>query len=209
MADTLDVLTLPEGKSALNLSGTTAHDGVLPGWITAVSRRLDKLVGPVVQRTITAEKHNGGVKRIFLKRFPNTSITSVTEYDGTTATVLTAETNALKPSDGYIVDDYSEDATYLSNIINRRGDGADATFAVGRKNIEATYVAGRFANTASVDERFKRGGALMLQNLWRAMQDGTGQVGEFDVPQSIFPTFAVPRSVRELFDGEIQDPTPL
>lgn len=206
MADTLDVATLDEAKDMLLVSAVTTYDDTLPGWITAASRRLDKLIGPVVRRTITGEKHNGGVQRIFLQRFPNTSITNVTEYAGTTATVLTAETNALKPSDSYIVDDYSADATYLSNIVYRRSGGADATFPVGRKNVEFTYAAGRFADTASVGEDFKKAVGLMLMNLWRSQQDGVGQVGEFDVPQSIFPTFAVPNSVRQMFDGEIQDP---
>lgn len=209
-ADTLDVVTLAEAKTLLNLTGTgTQYDSELEGWITAASRRLDKLVGPVVRRTITDEEHDGGVARIFLYYHPIFSITSVTEYDGTTSTTLTAETNASKPDDAYKVDRYSEDRAYLSSIVNRRSAGADAVFPTGRGNVLVTYVPGRFATTAAVDERFKKGVGLMLLNFWRSQQDSTGQVGEFDVPQAIFPTFAVPNSVRELFDGEIQDPTPL
>lgn len=206
---TLDVLTLAEAKLALNLSGTTAHDAELPGWITAVSLRLDKLIGPVVRRTVTAEKHDGGSHQIFLRHHPNTSITNVTEYAGTVATSLSAETSTTKPADAYLVDDYEPDASLLSNIVRRRSGDADATFATGRKNIEVTYVPGRFADTASCDERTKKAAALMLINLWRSQQDSTGTVGEFDVPQNIFPTFAIPRAVRQMYDGEIQDPLPL
>lgn len=206
---TLDVLSLAEAKLALNLSGTTAHDAELPGWITAVSLRLDKLIGPVVRRTVTAEKHDGGNRRIFLRYHPNTSITSITEYAGTVATVLTAETNASKPTDAYLAEDYEPDPALLSSIVWRRSGDADATFPRGRKNIEVTYVAGRFADTASCDERAKKAAALMLINLWRSQQDSTGTVGEFDVPQNNFPTFTVPRAVREMYDGEIQDPLPL
>lgn len=206
---TLDVLSFAEAKAALNISATTAHDTELPGWITAVSMRLDKLIGPVVRRTVTAEKHDGGSHRIFLRHHPSTSITSVTEYAGTVATSLSAETNTSKPADAYLVDDYEPDASLLSSIVRRRSGDVDATFAVGRKNIEVTYVPGRAADTASCDERAKKAAALMLINLWRSQQDSSGQVGEFDVPQSIFPTFAVPRAVRQMYDGEIQDPLPL
>lgn len=206
---TLDVVSLTEAKQALQLTGTTAHDTVLAAWITGVSLRLDRLVGPVVRRTVTAEPHDGGANRVHLRYHPNTSVTSVTEYDGTTGTVLTAETNALKPDDAYKALAYSADAAYRSNILVRRGGNADAVFAAGLENVEVTYVAGRFADTASVDERFKRGTALMLKNLWRSQVDGVGQVGEYDVPAVNFPAFAVPRAVRELFDGEIQDPLPL
>ena len=203
---TLDVITLAEGKSALNLTGTTAHDAELPGWITAVSKRLDRLIGPVVRRTITERRDGGGDHRIYLAKHPITSITSVTEYAGTVATVLTEETNAAKPADAYLVDTYEADPTLLSNVLRRRSGGVDVSFAVGARNIEVTYVAGRFATTASCDEDAKKAAGLMLLNLWRSQEDSTGQVGEFDVPQSNFPAFAVPRAVRQMFDGEIQDP---
>lgn len=209
MAQTLDVLTLAEGKAAAKLSGTVVYDAtLLPAWITGISLRLDKLVGPIVQRTVTAEKHSGGRKRIFLHHHPITSISSVVEYSGTVGLTLAEETNATKP-DGYIVEDYSANPTYLSNIVRRRIGGWDAVFAAGRRNVETSYVAGRFATTAAVDERFKRAASLTLINLWRSHQESTGQVGEFDVPFANFPTFAIPKAVRELFPGEIQDPTPL
>lgn len=207
--DGLDVLSLPEAKEALNLTAVATHDGELPKWITTVSRRLDRLCGPVVQRTVTSEKHDGGARRVFLRHHPNTSITSIVEYDGTVATTLTAETNATKPAHGYLAEDYEPDPSLLSSIVYRRSSGADATFTPGRKNVAVTYMAGRFSDAASVDERYKTAARLMLLNLWRSQQDGTGLVSEFDVPQSNFPRFAVPRAVRELLDGEIQDPMPL
>lgn len=209
MAD-LDVITLTEGRAALlKENASNVDDAKLAGWITAVSKRLDRLVGPVVRRTITGEKHNGGHPEVFLRYHPNTSITSVTEYSGTTATVLTAETNASQPLDAYLVDDYEADPTLLGNCLRRRSGGVDGTFPAGRKNVLVTYVPGRFADTGTVDADFKRAADLMLINLWRSQQDSVAQVGEYDVPQNIFPTFAVPRAVREMFDGQIQDPLPL
>jgi len=85
---TLDVLTLTEAKEALNLTATQQYDATeLPAWITGVSARLDELVGPVVRRTITGETHDGGGHVIRLRYYPVTAVTSVTEYDGTVATV--------------------------------------------------------------------------------------------------------------------------
>ena len=203
---TLDVLTLAEAKSALNLTNSTAHDAELPGWITAVSKRLDRLIGPVVRRTISSEKHDGGCCRIYLGKHPITSVTSVTEYAGTVATVLGEESNASKPASGYLLDRYEYDPALYSNKLRRRSGGVDTYFAAGGNNVEVTYVPGRFLDTASVEEDFKEAAGLMLINLWRSQEDSSGQVGEFDVPQSNFPTFAVPRAVRQMFDGEIQDP---
>lgn len=211
---TLDVLTLTEAKEALNLTGTTQYDATeLPAWITGVSARLDELVGPVVRRTVTSELHDGGGYVIRLRYYPVASISTVTEYSGTTATTLTAETHASKPDNGYAADPYSVPVTLATgtqvdlfgNALRRRAAGADRRFTAGRHNIEVSYVAGRFANTAAVTESFKRAAALMLLNVWRSQQDAVGNVGEFDVPQSIFPRFVVPAAVRQMFPREIQD----
>lgn len=209
MADTLDVLSLTEAKQAVQKTGTSAYDTLLTAWITAMSRRLDRLAGPIVQRTISSELHDGGYERIYLQYHPITSITTITEYDNTTGTALTAETNASKPDNAYRVLKYSADPVYKSNIVVRRSANADAIFAAGQENIDVAYVPGRFANTAAVDERFKQAGRLMLKNAMRMIEDGTGQVGEYDVPIVAFPTFTTPMAVRDLLDGEIQDPTPL
>ncbi len=210
MPDTLDVLTLVEGKDCLLAANAgTGSDAKLASFVTAVSRRLDRLVGPVVRRTITAERHDGGRPTIYLRKHPNTSITSVTEYDGTTATVLTEETLGTAPIYGWLADPYEFEPTWLGNAIRRRSSGVDASFPTGRGNVLVTYLAGRYTDTGTVDEHYKLGARLMLINLWRSQQDSVAQVGEYDVPQSIFPTFVIPRAVREHFEGEIQDPLPL
>lgn len=202
---TLDVISLTEAKAALNLTGTTAHDAELPGWITAVSVRLDKLIGPVVRRTVTAEQHDGGDPFILLGLHPNTSITSVTEYYGTEATALAAETNVSKPENAYLTEAYQPDRALFGSIVRRRSLNSDAYFVAGRRNIEVTYVAGRFADTTSVDERAKKAASLTLINSWRSQQDSTGTVGEFDVPQNSFPRVVVPQAARDMYPREIQD----
>ncbi|SDP60757.1 hypothetical protein SAMN04487905_10625 [Actinopolyspora xinjiangensis] len=205
---TTDVLTLEEARQAVNVGGTTQFDAELQARVTSVSQRLDELVGPVVQRSITGEQHHGGWGEVFLRFYPVSTVSSVTEYDGTTERVLTAETNTTKPTDGYLVGRYGPDPSLMSQRIYRRRNGSPERFAEGALNVVADYTAGRFADTASVAERYKIAASLMLQNLWRSQQSSAGEVGEFEVPQASFPTFAVPRAVREMLQGEIQQPRP-
>lgn len=205
---TTDVLTLDEAKRVVDLTGSTTQDTELQARITTVSERLDKLIGPIVVRTVTGERRDGGYRSVFLRHYPITSITSVTEYRGTTATSLSEETLDSHPVDAYLAGQYTPDPSLLSQRLYRRRNGDDEHFARGLLNIEVSYEAGRFADTASVGERYKNAAALMLKNLWRSQQSSSGEFGEFTVPQSNFPTFAVPKAVREMLQGEIQQPRP-
>lgn len=210
MADPMDVLTLEEAKQALNIGASvTKHDAELPTYITAVTQRLDLLIGPVVQRPVTDETQDGGSWSVFCDYYPVTSITSVTEYDETTPTVLTRETPLSAPDDGYLVEPYHPIRALLSGRIRRRREGKNVRFAKGDRNIVVSYVAGRTSDTALVPERYKLAAKLMLANFWRSQQDATGGVNEFDLPQSNFPRFAVPLAARQMMQGEVQEPRQL
>src|SRR5437868_6897514 len=101
----LDLITLNEAKHELNLDLTsTDPDGELARYITAVSRRLDDLCGPIVERTVTDEPHNGGRVRIFLDA-PISSVTTVKEYSGTTLTTLTEESVTSQTSNQFVIDE--------------------------------------------------------------------------------------------------------
>lgn len=202
---TLDVLTLAEGKAALNLAGTSQYDGEIPAWITASSLALDAKVGPIVKRTVTDEVHDGYGGHFYTRLYPVLTYTTVTEYNGTTATVLTVETNASKPASAYLAEQYGPNPALLSGLIRRRGSGSDAWFPEGIGNVVVTYEAGRFADTAAVDERFKSAARLTLQNLWNSQRPNLGDVGEFEVPQSNWPRFAIPNAVRQMLANEWQD----
>ena len=204
MADTLDVISLTEAKTALGVTATT-WDTPLAQAITAVSRQVDQLCGPVVNRTVTAETHDGGDWTIQLRRRPVYSITSVTEYDGTTATTLTAESNTVKPSDAYLHD--GDTGTLVSGLIRRRSNDSDDVFEVGRRNIAVTYVAGRAANTAGVDAKFKQAAVMMLRNIWTSeMASGTETFNAFTV-QEINPLLGpgMLNKVAAILSGEMLD----
>lgn len=203
MADTLDVLTLAEGKVAVGIdSADTSQDTPLAAKITAVSRRLDQLVGPIVRRTVTGEVHEGGRCEIKVRRYPVYSFTTVTEYSATTATVLTAEDYDTQPADAYWAEPWHTSTAVYSGCVHRRSGGWSHVFPWGPEAVRVTYVAGRYADTASVDPMFKDAAAIMLKNSWRPLEAATQLVGEFDVPAQNFPRFGVPNYVRDLLAEE-------
>lgn len=201
---TNDVLSLAEAKSALNLSGTTAYDTELPGWITGVSRLLDKCVGPVVRRTVTDERHDGGTGVIRTRKYPVYAWTSVTEYEGLTATILTVETNLVQPDSAYLPERYTPDPTLYSGTLWRRAAGAAMTYPKGTGNVWVTYTAGRYENTEGIAEDFKTAAKLTLMNLWASQRPNVAQVGEFEIPQSNYPAWSVPNAAKELLIDEWQ-----
>jgi hypothetical protein len=169
MADTLDVLTLPEAYAAINdpasaEAGSGANDDRIASWITGVSRRMDALCGPVVQRSVTdwhSGTQHGRLESILLRETPVASMTSVTEYQYGTPLLLNAETATDLPSSAYLLDNRKHYA-----VIYRREGGFNWWFYPGIRNIEAVYMAGRAANTAAVDELFKLGAGLIMRRLW-------------------------------------------
>lgn len=197
MADTLDVISLAEGKAALNITDTN-NDTELAVYITAVSRRLDDICGPIVKRDVTDELYPGGLAQLALTQAPasdtaTTTISAVTEYSGGTAQALAAE--SLTSSTSY---DFTFDAT--TGLLSRRAGWSDATF--GAQRVKVTYAAGRYADTASVDAKFKLAAQIMLQHVWRPGQGFGGSYS--DAPLS---GFAVPNAVAELLADEMQPPT--
>ena len=204
MADTLDIVSLSEGKAALNIaSSDTSQDSELAAYITGVSRRIDTLCGAVVNRTITNETHWCGAGAfIDLKYRPVSSVTTVTEYDASGAsTSLTAETVSSKPADGFLLDT----TPLVPYRVYRRSGGGPYLFPAGG-SVVVTYVAGRYANTTAVDEVFKRAAAIMLAQLWRREQGiGSETFGSVtDFPGQIVPTFAVPRAVLDLLAAHLR-----
>lgn len=201
MADTLDILTLDEAYRAINNTSASGHDEQLAQWITGVSRRIDDICGPVVQRTITGELHNGGGPRIFLDHSPAASVTSITEYVSTTGTSLTVETNASKPSDSFLLETVGG-----VSWVWRRASGTGARFASGLRNVEVTYVAGRYTDTASVDAKFKAAVAGILRRLWQR-DAGAWARGSDPFDQST-PAFfdAFKQSVHEYLADERRAP---
>lgn len=197
MADSLDLISLTEAKAALNVTVST-YDTEIAAYVTAVSRQIDKMCGPVVTRTLTSESRDGGDTKVYLANRPLSTVTTVIEYDGNTATTLTAETAGALTSNQYLVD-------AAKGILYRRDTGWDCYFPPGRKNIIVTYAAGRYTSTGVVDERFKTAARLCLTNMWRREQGGgTDTFGA--LPGTVIPGFGMPNAVLDLLADDIQHP---
>jgi hypothetical protein len=190
----LDVLTLDEAKAAIVNNAGTVNDDLLGAYVTGVSRYLDELCGPIVKRTITDEEAVVSGQTVILSHSPVLSITTLTEYTGTTAQVLAAE-NFPSSTTG---NDYKLLHGGRSGLVERRASGVAATFASNVRVI-ATYVAGRYNDTVSVDERFKRAAGIILANFWRR-EHGLAGVD----PSMMGATFGLPNAAEALLAGDIQ-----
>lgn len=162
---TTDILSSTEARTACNISGSSL-DTELALFISGITARIDALCGPVVARTITDEKHNGGSRFIVPRYTPLYSVTTLTEYVGTTGAALTAESLSSQPASAYLLDTSCPHHPY----IRRRETGGDATFPSGRLNVVLTYKAGRYADTASVSEKFKLATTAILRRAWKREQ---------------------------------------
>lgn len=195
MTDTLDVLTLGEAKSAINATGESDPnvESELGQVITAASRVLDRVYGPVVSRqrtwSVLAPQRYGP---IVLDDVPVSSRTfavtvdSVTEYDQGVATVLTAETATVAGT-------YRFDSR--TGRIYRRSSWRPWHWPA--QEVVVVYTAGRAANTAAVDEGMKEAAAVVVAHLWQHRGAGSGAA----VPGGEGPMFgAVPFSSKVLRD---------
>ena len=159
---TLDILTLGEAiRAALGVD--TGHEGDVARMVTAVSGRIDELVGPVVNRTVT-EYHDGG-SVIWPRQTPVSAVTTLKHADGATVTTYTEDVwGSAGNADGFLV---GQSGSYPHDVrIFRRSGGTNVAWPAGHSSLELVYVAGRAADTASVPERYKEVAIECMRRLW-------------------------------------------
>lgn len=160
---TLDILTDSEASLAASGIDTAVSPIELARMVTAVSARIDELVGPVVNRTVT-EYHDGG-GFIYPRQTPVSSVTTLKHWDGTSTTTYTLDTwGTAANTYGFVIEtsgSYSHDARIVC-----RSSGTPTTFPTGHQSLQLVYVAGRAASTAAVAERYKECAAEVLRRLW-------------------------------------------
>lgn len=199
----LDLLTLAEAKRAINVPASWAvHEDELALFVAGVSGRIDDMCGPVVVREVV-EWHDGGESSIWLRQPPVASVTSVTEYDSTTATVLDPEDEATVPADGYLAE---LDGHFA--VVRRRSGGSDLRFGSGRRRVKVAYSAGRFATTSAVDAKFKLAAGAILRRMWQREAGSWARGGDpFAGDESVVGFFrAVDPMVAELLADELRGP---
>jgi hypothetical protein len=208
VADT-DLLTEQEARHALDLgAGDQKQTDRLCAFITAASLAIDEHFGPTVRRAVE-EVHDGsrgggcvGRKVIILEQRPVTSITSVIEYSGTTATTVSLQTNSVHPAEGFVTGRYGPDPTLYDGLLRRRKSGHPALWEPGDQNVVVNYVAGRVESTIAVDERWKRACGYVLEVMWRGTFPSVQAVDEFNVPARNFPAFIIPNATKQLLAPE-------
>jgi hypothetical protein len=195
----IDILSLDEAKQALSQDSLySENDTLLSGYISSVSRRLDQVCGPIVQRTVTGELYDGRGHTIWLRQRPLASVTQVIEYDKAVAETLTEDTNSVSPADGFRVD-------LKSGTITRMISGVPYKFVSGIQNIRVTYIAGRYTDTANVDPLFKIAAQAFLAHVWKTNQGMGTQTFSYDGATPTV-TYALPNRVKDLLGDEIQTP---
>lgn len=158
----LDILTETEAQAAINVADAGVHADELALAVSAVSQAIDAACGPVVAREVT-EVHHGGTGALWPYQAPVLSVTSVTEFDGTTSTALTDESafGTAGSSTGFVLSD--------GYRIDRRSGGSHHRF---NGQVQVVYQAGRFATTVDVSARWKYAAAAILRRLWK--REGSG-----------------------------------
>ena len=206
--DALALLSREEAYEAINDTASAQsvaspdRDPEFVGvWVPAISRRVDELCGPVVVRTVTDERHDGGVYAIQLSKSPVLTVTTLVEYASGVVTTLTAEQDATLPDDGYLLETLGS-----TTFVYRRSSGSDRLFAYGRQNVKVTYEAGRAADTDAVDAKFKLAAGAILRRLWSREAGAWARGGDPFTEAGVGPGFfkAIDPMVREFLSDEMR-----
>ena len=193
-----DAITLAEAKAALNITGDgVVNDVELGQVVSAATALVEEWVGPLVIRSFS-ESLDGGSGEVWLTNEP-VSVTSVTEYVGTSGTALTAE--AAGVAGGYLAD---------GRALYRRTGAYDRAWRYGRRNVAVTYTAGRYADTASVGPLAKEATVICLVHLWQHRGAGSGagiQGGDGPAFGAVpFSSDVLRKKIRALMPNEVRGP---
>ncbi|MFI0484885.1 head-tail connector protein [Actinomadura sp. 9N215] len=180
-----DLFTLADAKAQLNITDS-ASDAELAGFVSGVTRVVERYVGAVVNRTVT-EVFDGGRCELLLSNIPVASITSVTD----SGTVLDA--GAYKVS--------------KSGVLARVAGTARTPFLPGIQSVSVAYVAGKVANTAAVATDLpdvRLAGLIIVQHMWETQRPAAR--GPFSQESDDFDpryAYSVPRRAQELLGVEM------
>lgn len=185
MADTLDILTLQEGRAAIGVADPTladaARDLQLALYITATSRWVDSVAGPMVSRALLTCATNTAVRTL--------TLTAATEH--------TLQLLGSDPVDiGTAADPWAVAADRGIDSI----DYADLTVTITGEPVTTTSShtirRGRFISTATVDPVVKLVATEHLRWSW-AVERGAASRG-FDDLATVGETLTVPSRVLTL-----------
>lgn len=193
------LVTLAEARAHLNFTADTSHDTELQGFIDAAQPVVEDIVGPVVNVTLD-EWYDGGGMFLSVRRRPIVSVTSVTEYIGTSTYTLT---QVATPD---LATTYSYSFEPSGRIARRSAGGGLRAFPTGVSNVRVVYVAGRATVPANVRlatlEFIRHNYQLSQQGGRPAFGGGASEEGPW-TPSG----FAVPTRVIELLSPYRRHPS--
>lgn len=181
--------TLAEVKLQLNKT-TTADDTELQSYIDAATAAVEDYCGVSVQTTVTNEIHRSPYSaQVFLRNERITSVTSLTEYLGTTARTYTGISTPASAA----LYTYTREGTVLTRI------GSSGYPQVWEGDVYVTYVAG----FDTIPPALNLAARIIVQHLWRTQNGGAGLPSLADEDTSTEPgqESAMPNRARELLDN--------
>ncbi len=187
--------SLGQVKDYLNITNTDRdRDQKLITMIKAIGPVVEAITGPIVQRPITNEMHDGGSDRITLLHGPVAQVTSVVEYLANVEYRL-QQIPAGRPDLGTM---WSYMFEKDRSIIRRAPGGGTQVFFGGTDSISVSYIAGLEAVPPNVTEAV----CELVRVHFQATQQGRprpgGGFGSDDDAVNPIMGFFVPNRVREL-----------
>lgn len=177
--------TLAEVKAQLGKTSVT-EDAQLTTWIGSVTAIIEGICGPMVSRTVTDAPAYPSGSALSVKVRPVLSITSVTEYTGSTAQTYTVITSPASAG-AYTV--------MLENnrLIRRLDESGRRSFTGG---VVVVYQAGR----SPIPDAINRAAIIIVQHLWRTRNGGAGLPQLLDEPVEYDQGFgyAIPNRALDL-----------
>lgn len=196
-AFTPGLVTVADVKSFLSFPSTDngASDVKIQTFIDAATNVIEKITGPLVQRSVT-RVFSGGTPSIVLPHRNVVSIASVTEsWDGGFLYTLTAQPLGASVDDfGYTFD------PSINRLTRRTSSGAPQPFWPSEDNVIVTYTVG----LATIPGNVLMAAEELIRHWWQWGQQGNRPAngnplgGQGDETPSSSNGYAVPNRVLEL-----------
>ncbi len=157
-----------------------ARDADITTYIQAATPIIEKITGPLLQRSAQVLVFNGGKHAILLPADISSAgqITQITE-------------------DGATIADYDVDVD--AGIIYAGAIGAARAFNSGVRNIRVTVAVGRYATADDVPKALQLAARELVRILWQlGMQSNRPAYGEVSADTAVPDDFLVPRRVLQL-----------
>lgn len=193
-ADVGFLFTLADAKRALgHPQKATSRDDQMREYIAAVTPIIEDIVGPILPRTVD-EWLDGGAPQLPLSTTPVLTVTSLTEWAGTTGYPLTEQPYNVAT----VYDGYGYTINKQTGIVERTIGGYCGRFLYGVANVHAVYTAGQ-----TLAPNVLLAAKEQFRFLWQyGQQSSHPGLGDDDTSVEYTPSgFAVPKRVIELCAG--------